>query len=229
MNLFIRVFGKEKIEVLLADREFIGSLWLNWLKKQEINYCIRIKEAGQYVANSRGQMVKAKQLFHNLKAGETVDLGERRLDKAFSSLHHISASRCPKGELLVVIHSNIKNACLLYEYRWQIETMFKGFKSSGFNLEDTRVINYERLETLISAMAISFVLSYEIGDDYEIKHPPKLKKHGYKAISTYKLGINLIKNWLFNSKRTLIKKLREITVKSLSGVDGCWMEEKIVL
>ena len=62
IELFIQVFGKHKIEVLLADREFIGDLWLNWLEEQRISYVMRIKEAGQYISNSRGIMVKAVDL-----------------------------------------------------------------------------------------------------------------------------------------------------------------------
>ena len=91
--------------------------------------------------------------------------------------------------------------------------MFKAFKSSGFNIENTRIANYDRLETLLSVMAIAFVISYEIGDSEEEKNPPKLKKHGYKPISTIKLGINLIKNWIFNKKRVLINKLQQIARK----------------
>ena len=90
---------------------------------------------------------------------------------------------------------------------------FKAFKGSGFNAEVTRVVNYDKLETLFGVMAIAFVLSYEIGDDYEKKNPPKLKKHGYKQISTIKQGINLIKNWLFNHKKMLIDKLYQIVKK----------------
>lgn len=212
IELFISVFGKEKIGVLLADREFIGDPWLKWLKQEEISYCIRIKEAGQYISNSKGEMVMAADLLHHLKPGETISLGARRLGKASNSKHHLSASRQPKtGELLVVVHSgNLNEPCQLYKYRWQIETMFKAFKSSGFNLEDTRVTSYERLETLIAVMTIAFTISYEIGDAYEADHPQKLKKHGYKAVSTYRIGINLIKNWIFNGVWILMQIIKEI-------------------
>ena len=48
---------------------------------------------------------------------------------------------------------------------------------------------------------------------YEQKNPQKLKKHGYKPIATIKLGISLMKNWLFNHKKLLISKLNKIAKK----------------
>jgi len=38
MQKFINIFGKEKIKALLADREFIGKEWFNYLKKEEIPF-----------------------------------------------------------------------------------------------------------------------------------------------------------------------------------------------
>lgn len=107
--------------------------------------------------------------------------------------------------------------------------MFKAFKSSGFNLEDTRVANYDRLETLISVMMIAFTISYEVGDDYEDLHPQKLKKHGYKAVSTYKIGINLIKNWLFNCAINFVRIMKKILMKTTVEIDGCCVGRKNVL
>lgn len=231
VELFIQVFGLKKIELLLGDREFIGDSWLNWLEQEDISYVMRIKEAGQYVGNSRGKMIIAKDLLHNLRPGEEVNLGKRRLGKNSKTTHNLSAYRCPKtAELLIVVHSaNLTKACQFYKYRWQIETMFKAFKSSGFNLEDTKVANYDRLETLISVMMIAFAISYEVGDDFEDKHPQKLKKHGYKAVSTYKIGINLIKSWLFNCKINLIRMLKNILIKTTVEVGGYCVGRKNVV
>jgi len=38
MRKFIEIFGREKIKVLLADREFIGKEWFYYLKKRKIPF-----------------------------------------------------------------------------------------------------------------------------------------------------------------------------------------------
>jgi hypothetical protein len=177
---------------------------------------MRIKEEGQYITNSRGMFVKARQLLCSLAVGQEVNLGKRTLCKSSKSKHYLSAYRCPKtAELLVVVHSrNLESPCSLYQYRWQIETMFKAFKSSGFNMEDTHITDSLRLETLFSVMAIAFVIAYDIGDEYEKDHPQTLKKHGYKPKATFRIGLDLIFNWLMNYKNKLIRELKRIAKKA---------------
>jgi len=43
LRQFINIFGSEKIELLLADREFVGKEWFAWLKRREIPFVIRVK------------------------------------------------------------------------------------------------------------------------------------------------------------------------------------------
>ena len=44
LKRFIKQFGKDKIIAVLADREFIGATWFKWLKKEGIDFHIRIKK-----------------------------------------------------------------------------------------------------------------------------------------------------------------------------------------
>jgi hypothetical protein len=37
MERFIRLFGSQSIEYLLADREFVGDKWLEYLNRLTIN------------------------------------------------------------------------------------------------------------------------------------------------------------------------------------------------
>jgi hypothetical protein len=176
---------------------------------------MRIKEEGQYISNSRGMFVKARQLLHSLKPGQSISLGKRTLGKSSKCYHYLSAHRCPKtAELLVVVHSKgIELPCDLYRYRWQIETMFKALKSSGFNMEDTHITDSMRLETLFSVMAIAFTIAYDIGDEYEKENPQTLKKHGYRPKATFRIGLDLILNWFINNKNKLIRELKRIAKK----------------
>lgn len=90
-----------------------------------------------------------------------------------------------------------------YKQRWQIETLFKGLKSSGFNIEDTHVTDLERLEKLFSLTMIAFLWCYKIGDylDENIRKI-KIKKHGRRAVSVFKYGLDYLSKFLlteFNS------------------------------
>lgn len=49
MECFLEVFDKARIEALTADREFIGTQWLAWLRDNQIAYVLRTKENGQYI------------------------------------------------------------------------------------------------------------------------------------------------------------------------------------
>ena len=42
VNRFIRLFGKEVIKSIVADREFAGEKWLGFLNYNQIKYYIRI-------------------------------------------------------------------------------------------------------------------------------------------------------------------------------------------
>jgi len=65
MRKFINIFGIDKIEILVADREFIGKEWFKWLKKRKVPFTIRIKGC------------------HRVKTAK----GERRIDSLFVTTH----------------------------------------------------------------------------------------------------------------------------------------------
>lgn len=103
----------------------------------QTRYVFRIRENGQYISNARGKMVKMQELFRSLAIGSHVSLSQRRIDIK-GERFNVVGIRNKKGELAVLIHSDeIKNPPEIYAQRWQIETMFKAFKSAGFNCEAT--------------------------------------------------------------------------------------------
>uniref|UniRef100_UPI00404A6B70 transposase n=1 Tax=Flavobacterium sp. TaxID=239 RepID=UPI00404A6B70 len=91
-----------------------------------------------------------------------------------------------------------------YSQRWQIETLFRGLKSSGFNLEDTHVTHLDRLEKLILLVMIAFVWCYKIGDyiDQNIKKII-IKSHGRRAVSVFKYGLDYLAECLINTRNKL--------------------------
>ena len=75
---FIKQFGKISILGLLADREFVGEKWFNYLKNEGIDFIIRIKKNAK-TTNSQGQEVPVQNLFLHLKLAEQLTLEDSRL------------------------------------------------------------------------------------------------------------------------------------------------------
>lgn len=77
-------------------------------------------------------------------------------------------------------------------------------KTSGFNIQGTHVTDLERLEKLILLTMIAFVWCYKTGDfiDTHIK-PIKIKKHGRRAISVFKYGLDYLAGVLITKRNKL--------------------------
>ncbi len=208
LESFIKTFGKERIKVLTADREFIGTDWLKFLKTKQIPYVIRLKENGQMMANKNGVMQKISEIFRSMPRGEIVKLRRIIGTKGHISnrVHFVAVTRSAKGELLALIYNGeVVDPIASYAERWYIETMFKAFKSSGFNSEDTHITEYDRLEVLMSIMAIAFVISYKAGEIMETEQLTKIKTHGYRAQSIFRVGLGKLSNILVQIYNRLVE------------------------
>ncbi|SHH23035.1 Transposase DDE domain-containing protein [Flavobacterium micromati] len=206
IKLYIELFGKESIDCILADREFVGEKWLEFLNQNNIRYYIRIRNNFKIYSYQKQEEIKAFWLFNNLNIGEfyhypkIVELHGQRCYLSGSK----TINRNGKMEFLIIVSFNKpEQAMIYYKERWQIETLFRGLKSSGFNIEDTHVTDLERLEKLFSLTMIAFVWCYKVGDylDENIQKI-KIKKHGRRAVSVFKYGLDYLSKFLltgFNS------------------------------
>jgi len=110
-----------------------------------------------------------------------------------------------KDDLLIIISfDKPKESLFYYQKRWQIETLFKAFKSSGFNIENTHVTDQKRLEKLLMVVTIALFWCYKIGDYiHENVKQIKIKKYQRKAFSIFKYGLNYLNNSLLNPNNIL--------------------------
>ena len=202
INRYIRLFGRETIDCLLADREFVGEHWIAYLNDYKIRYYIRIRE-NFIVHNPRtGIELKAFVLFAGLKCGQTKIL--YRIYRVNGQWCYLSASKVigknGKPELQIIISFNQpEDAQEFYKERWQIETAFKGLKSSGFNVEQTHLTDLERIQKLFTIVMLAFAWAYVVGVyiNDNIK-PIRILKHGRRAKSLLKYGLERIAEILLN-------------------------------
>jgi len=202
INRFINLFGRGSIECLLADREFVGYRWLEYLNKLGIEYHIRIRENFWVEIPRNGHLVKAFWLFNHLRVNQYAYY--QRIVCVNGQLCYLSASKVvnKKGlpELQIIVSFNKpENAQTLYKERWQIESAFKALKTSGFNIEDTHLTDIERISKLIALVLVAFAWVYKAGIYLNNLCPIKTKKHGRKAKSLFKYGLSYIANLLFSN------------------------------
>lgn len=198
---FIDWFGKDCIDCLLADREFVGKDWLAFLNENNIRYHIRIRNNFKVYCPKKQKEITAWHLFNSLKVGQMKHYHRiMKIQEEYCYLSGIKNIKDGKLDFCIVISFNKPEESLeKYRQRWQIETLFRGLKSSGFNIEDTHVTHLDRLEKLILLVMIAFVWCYKVGDyiDSEIKNI-RIKKHGRRAVSVFKYGLDYISKCLIS-------------------------------
>ena len=201
---YVRLFGTESIDCLLADREFVGEHWVKWLNDNGIRYHIRIRENFWVARPSSGGRAKASWLFTDLRVGEAKCL--HKIYYVNGQACYLSASRVKgrdgRPELQILISYNRPEESLdTYKKRWQIETMFKAMKSAGFNIEDTHLADLHRIGKLLLLVMIAFVWCYNIGELVRLKYNPiRILKHGRKAKSIFRYGLDIVTEFLLRGR-----------------------------
>ena len=139
MERFIRLFGADCINCLVADREF----------------------------TSTGEKIRAWWMFDDLKVGQEKLYYKLFLHNG--EYVYLAGSRIKNSdgvpELQILICFNRpQNAIETYKKQWEIETAFKAMKSSGFNIEDTHMRGMERIARLVAMVCIAPVWAYLVGE-----------------------------------------------------------------
>jgi hypothetical protein len=202
INDYIKLFGLETIDCLLADREFIGERWIGYLNINRIRYHIRTRNNFWVTMPRTVRRVKASWLFNQLKINQFKF--HENIVKINNVLCYISGSKVfdkdGKPELQIIISfNNPQRANDLYKERWQIESAFKGLKSSGFHFEDTHLTDPDRVQKLFALVIIAFTWAYVVGIALDKLTPIKIKKHGRRAKSLMVYGLDYIANILFRN------------------------------
>lgn len=205
---FINQFGKSMIAGILADREFVGDDWFNWLLTEKIPFCIRIK-GNVITSNARGLEVGIDALFYDLKPGEQRVLQNKR--KLWNQQVYLSALRLPDMELLIVGTDHLMpDPIIHYARRWEIETLFSCLKGRGFNFEDTHMTQQERIEKLLVLLTIAFCWAYKTGEWRHTQKTIKIKKHGRKMTSFFRYGLDLLRDAALNGCQCIHHFLSDI-------------------
>ena len=186
LQRFLDAFGKQRIGCLIADREFIGASWYDFLLQSQIPFFIRLPK--QHYFNVNGQELKAQQLLQNRN--------KCLLDNVLISGSYLSVAikRLPEQYLIVLTNTFAHQALSTYRQRWTIETFFQSIKKRGFHLEGTHLQDLNRLHKLIALVALAFTCCLVVGLwQHQNRKAIALKNNGYKANSFFRHGLDYIR------------------------------------
>ncbi|CAN2042313.1 hypothetical protein GMMP15_750011 [Candidatus Magnetomoraceae bacterium gMMP-15] len=196
MNRFLKIFPKKWIRCLTADRDFIGHEWISYLKTNNIPFRIRIRN-NTLIPNSRGnRLLSAKSLFRGLTFNEVMVMSKKR--QVWGLKLYVIALRINSDYVFLITDHMPYQALDDYKQRWQIETLFGCFKTSGFNLEDTHLNDIKRISKLLALITIAFCWSYKIGEHIHSQKAIPIKAHGRMEKSIFRKGLDCISYILLN-------------------------------
>jgi hypothetical protein len=185
----VQVLGKDRIGLVVGDREFVGHVWLNWLRENKLPFLMRLPKhhhvtfasgRRQAVTNLGLQIGQHRHFLHCQVAGVWGQV----LVKALEGNEFLFLFAAP----------GLRNLAGLYASRWTIEQCFQNLKGRGFNLEATHLRCHHKLRKLVALVSLAYALCLSVGTvaHEKIKAIPP-KNHGYRATSLSRHGLNLLR------------------------------------
>ena len=216
----LHVIPATKIKAVVADREFIGNQWLGYLISTQLPFVIRIKRNAQ--VGQRQWSPAAWQCFQSLNVGQERRLRKRRL--VYGHRLYVVGKRLAKAPskedeiVIVVTPEKPSRALMTYTERWGIETLFGALKSRGFDFEATHLRDHQRIARLVAMLALAFVWAYRMGiwlHEHIVKI--KLKRHGRRARSLFRYGLDYLREVLLNPSSSRLRQRWPCCLQVLSG------------
>jgi hypothetical protein len=212
---YLAHFPATTIRLLLADREFVGAQWMEFLCKNNIPFVIRVRDNLRITTEDGHDLIlRARRRRAGRGRSFRARLGTRE-DAAANNATLLNVAAKPlKGEWLIIV-TNVepRTAIRTYRKRWAIECLFGDAKTRGLNLEDTRLTDPRRLELLMSLVALALGWAARAAADLLGKNTPPRKSDGHYAKSWFRTGFDHIRNRLRSNPLDAIEPWHRITPK----------------
>lgn len=209
----------DKIEVVVADREFVGKEWFNFLINANIPFVIRVKGSYKVFELGAHKSISIHQLLRNHRRRKKVLNMPIEMWGFQLYLSFRKGKKGSKEPMILVSNYDFKDALKTYKNRWEIETLFGCLKSRGFRMEDTHVTDPDKIEKILFVLAVVFCWAYRTGELKSKITPIPQKKHGRKAKSVFRIGLDLARR-AFIGIRSSIDEIK----KTLSPL-SCFVSE----
>lgn len=199
MERYLRLFGASSIRALLADREFVGAEWMNFLNKNNVPFVIRLRE-DMLIRLDDGSQRQFRTLLRKPRRG-AWEGWLTGMDTFPDNRLRCAAKRIKGGELLIIA-TNLDDAgrgLNLYRKRWGIECMFADAKTRGLNIEDTHITDPEKLSTLLVLVALAITWAYRCATRVMGTGAIRKKGHGRREKSWFRTGLDALRNWIIHN------------------------------
>ena len=110
----------------------------------------------------------------------------------------------PKAERrLLLVVGTVRRLLRVYRLRWGIEVLFGGLKTRGFDFETTHLRASRRLSTLVGVLALAYSLASATGRHLCTDSPIPIKRHGRRARSVFRRGLDHLRHVLLRSQEQI--------------------------
>jgi hypothetical protein len=217
LRRYLKLFEVSTIRRLLADREFVGREWLEFLCENNIDFAIRLKENLRVTTEEGHELTllarlrgcrRARSFRARLGLEDGAAAGER-------PLLNFAAKPLKDGEWLIVVSSgDARKALHAYRKRWAIECLFGDAKTRGVNLEDTRLTSPRKLELLLALVALALAWAGRVAVALLGPRMPKRKAHGHFAKSVFRTGFDEVRRLLRTDPAAAVTEWRRLAPKA---------------
>ena len=198
MTTFLDLVPLQQIDMLVADREFVGKDWFAYLTTMNIPFVIRIR-----------QNALADDWFSVVCFFQTLPLGESKLlqhrYRIFGSQLALCGVRLKGDYLILVTNRSPKQALAFYKQRWQIEMLFAALKTTGFDLESSHLACPQRMDKLLAFVCLAITWAHAVGEwlHHTKLKPLRLRAHGRREKTFFRHGLDYLRALLCNPLASL--------------------------
>lgn len=178
--------------IVTADREFASPQLAEWLHQTfAVESVLRVKRS-EYLCD-QAHDIKLADLVSFLPRGETRYYPKTTVTKTSTWLVNVTITWAEDAREPLLLISTLSGGALsiaMYQRRFGIEPMFKDQKTNGFNIEQTRITDTKRIETLLILTTFAHILCTAEGDRRE--QQGEIKKKWYHRAWVRPRGLFLV-------------------------------------
>ena len=188
LEVCVAMLGRERIGLVLGDREFVGHVWLKWLKDTGLNFVMRLPKHHLLTAES-GERRAITDL--GLAVGQVRRFARVQVDGVWGQAW---VNALEGGEFLFLFGtSGLTSLGQFYAKRWTIEQCFQNLKGRGFNLENSHLRCQDKLRKLVALVSLAYAFCLSVGQAADRRKPLAHKNHGCRATSLSRHGLNIVR------------------------------------